>query len=78
MLLAVRPERLKVGVAAENTLTARLRDAVFQGSKLQLHFEAGDGDQLMAETADLAQVPAPGSEFRLGWAAADTLLYPAP
>ena len=76
VLLAVRPERIKVG-AAENSLTARLRDAVFQGSKVQLHFEASDGDQLMVETSDLPQVPAPGSEMTLGWSAADTLLYPA-
>jgi putative spermidine/putrescine transport system ATP-binding protein len=77
LLLAVRPERIKVG-AAENTLSARLRDTVFQGSKVQLHFETRDGDQLMVETSDLPQVPAPGSEMTLGWAAADTLLYPAP
>jgi hypothetical protein len=32
----------------------------------------------MVETADLPQVPAPGSDVKLGWAAADTLLYPAP
>jgi putative spermidine/putrescine transport system ATP-binding protein len=76
VLLAVRPERIKVG-AAENSLTARLRDVVFQGSKVQLHFEASDGDQLMVETSDLPQVPAPGSEMTLGWSAADTLLYPA-
>jgi putative spermidine/putrescine transport system ATP-binding protein len=78
VLLAVRPERVKVGGTAENTLTARLRDAVFQGSKVQLHFEAREGDQLMVETSDLPHVPAPGSEIILGWATADTLLYPAP
>jgi putative spermidine/putrescine transport system ATP-binding protein len=77
VLLAVRPERIKIG-AAENTATARLRDAVFQGSKVQLHFESRGGDQLMVETSDLPQVPAPGSELTLGWSAADTLLYPAP
>jgi putative spermidine/putrescine transport system ATP-binding protein len=78
VLLAVRPERIQVGTADENAITARLRDAVFQGAKVQLHFEAHDGDQLMAETADLPHVPAPGSDVTLGWAAADTLLYPAP
>ena len=79
VLLAVRPERVKIGSAGDNTLAARLRDAVFQGSKMQLHFETRDGDQLMAETADLAHgVHIPGSEMTLGWALADTLLYPAP
>ena len=37
------------------------------------------GDQLMVETADLPHgVPAPGTEMTLGWAVADTLVYPAP
>ena len=79
VLLAVRPERIKVDAPGDFALTARLRDAVFQGSKVQLHFETREGDQLMAETADLAHgVPAPGTEMKLGWAVADTLLYPAP
>ncbi len=79
MLLAVRPERIKVGAPGDIVLTARLRDAVFQGAKVQLHFETREGDQLMAETGDLPQgVPAPGTEMTLGWAASDTLVYPAP
>jgi putative spermidine/putrescine transport system ATP-binding protein len=79
VLLAVRPERITVGTGGENSATATLRDAVFQGSKIQLHFEAREGEQLMVETADLAGgVPAPGSRLTLGWSVADTLLYPAP
>jgi len=77
VLLAVRPERIRAG-AGENRTTATLLDAVFQGSKVQLHFKAPDGDQLMAETADLeSAVPPPGSPMTLGWAIADTLVYPA-
>jgi putative spermidine/putrescine transport system ATP-binding protein len=79
VMLAVRPERIQVEPAGPFAVSAKLRDAVFQGSKLQLHFEAADGDQLMAETADLPHgLPAPGSEMKLGWAVADTLIYPAP
>jgi putative spermidine/putrescine transport system ATP-binding protein len=79
VLLAVRPERIKVGVPGDIVLSARLRDAVFQGAKVQLHFETKEGDQLMAETGDLPQgVPAPGTAMTLGWAASDTLVYPAP
>jgi putative spermidine/putrescine transport system ATP-binding protein len=79
VLLAVRPERIRVTTAGDYALTARLRDAVFQGSKVQLHFEAEGGDQLMVETADLAGgVPPPGTEMKLGWAVSDTLIYPAP
>ncbi len=77
VLLAVRPERIRAG-EGENRTTATLLDAVFQGSKVQLHFKASDGDQLMAETADLeSAVPPPGSPMTLGWAIADTLVYPA-
>jgi putative spermidine/putrescine transport system ATP-binding protein len=78
VLLAVRPERIKVEVGGDYALRATLRDAVFQGSKVQLHFEAPEGDQLLVESADLpGGVPMPGSEMKLGWAVADTLIYPA-
>ena len=78
VLLAVRPERIKVEAPGDYALKARLRDAVFQGSKVQLHFEAPEGDQLLVESADLpGGVPMPGSEMKLGWAIADTLIYPA-
>ncbi|MBV8391591.1 MAG: TOBE domain-containing protein, partial [Alphaproteobacteria bacterium] len=78
VLLAVRPERIKVDPTGEFAMTARLRDAIFQGSKVQLHFEAHDGDRVMVESADLPHgVPAPGTEMKLGWAVADTLIYPA-
>ena len=78
VLLAVRPERIKVEAIGDYALQARLRDAVFQGSKVQLHFEAPEGDQLLVESADLpGGVPLPGSEMKLGWAVSDTLIYPA-
>jgi len=61
VLIAVRPERIRIG-EGENRTSATLLDAVFQGSKVQLHFKASDGDQLMAETADLeSALPSPGS-----------------
>jgi hypothetical protein len=69
VMLAVRPERIKVNAPGDYALVARLRDAVFQGSKVQLHFEAKDGDHLMVETADLADglpPPAHRDEARLG------------
>jgi putative spermidine/putrescine transport system ATP-binding protein len=79
VLLAVRPERITVDAPGNYALKATLRDAVFQGSKVQLHFETREADQLLVETADLPQgVPAPGTEMKLGWAVADTLIYPAP
>ncbi len=79
VMLAVRPERIRVDPPGDYALVARLRDAVFQGSKIQLHFETGNDDSLMVETVDLpGGVPAPGTEMKLGWAVADTLIYPAP
>jgi putative spermidine/putrescine transport system ATP-binding protein len=79
VLLAVRPERIRVDASGTYALKARLRDAVFQGSKVQLHFEAREGDHLMVESSDLPQgVPKPGAEMKLGWAVADTLIYAAP
>ena len=79
VMLAVRPERITVDGPGNYAVTARLRDAVFQGSKVQLHFETTGDDQLMAETADLPHgLPRPGSEMKLGWSVADTLIYPAP
>ena len=79
VVLAVRPERIQVNAPGDYALVGRLRDAVFQGSKIQLHFETQGSDQLMVETADLSDgLPPPGTEMRLGWAVADTLIYPAP
>jgi putative spermidine/putrescine transport system ATP-binding protein len=79
VLVAVRPERIRIGQAGDNSISATLLDAVFQGSKIQLHFAGADGDQLLVETADLAGgVPAPGATLQLGWSQADTLVYPAP
>jgi putative spermidine/putrescine transport system ATP-binding protein len=79
VLLAVRPERIRANPPGDYAIKARLRDAVFQGSKVQLHFEAAGSDRLLVETAGLAGgLPGPGSEMTLGWAVADTLIYPAP
>lgn len=79
VVLAVRPERIQIGQAAENGVDATLRDAVFQGSKIQLHFDARGNDNLMVETNDLTGgLPAPGAPLKLGWAVADTLVYPRP
>ncbi len=79
VLVAVRPERILVGQPGDNSVRADLRDAVFQGSKVQLHFAGAQGDHLLVETADLAGgLPAPGTAMQLGWSRADTLIYPAP
>jgi putative spermidine/putrescine transport system ATP-binding protein len=79
VLVGVRPERIQVGQAADNVARVKLRDAIFQGSKVQLHFAGADSDQLLVETADLpGGLPAAGTSMQLGWSRADTLIYPAP
>ena len=40
VLVALRPERIRSTAQATTRSPRRLRDAVFQGSKVQLHFEA--------------------------------------
>ena len=61
----------------ENSIDARLRDAVFQGSKVQLHFDAAEGDQIMVETTQLPETPLePGTQIALSFAATDTMVFP--
>ena len=61
----------------ENSIDVPLRDVVFQGSKVQLHFDAVEGDQIMVETSQLPETPLePGTQIKLSFAAADTMVYP--
>ena len=58
VLVAVRPEKLTLSPAATdqhaNALTFTLRDRIFLGSKLLLHFDAADGDRAVAEVLPLS------------------------
>jgi putative spermidine/putrescine transport system ATP-binding protein len=77
--VAVRPERIRLGAGGsdDNRLELPLRDVVFQGSKVQLHFNAGDSDQVIVEAAQLPGMPlAPGTPVKLSFAAADALAFP--
>ena len=71
---ASSPARRRAGRAAQRITvdrpgdngSRRLRDAVFQGSKVQLHFASPDGTRLLVETADLPDgLPSPGSAMQL-------------
>jgi putative spermidine/putrescine transport system ATP-binding protein len=78
--VAVRPERIRLGAggSADNALELPLRDVVFQGSKVQFHFDAAGGDQVIVEAAQLPATPlAPGAPMKLSFAAADALAFPA-
>ncbi|MBV8753146.1 MAG: ABC transporter ATP-binding protein [Hyphomicrobiales bacterium] len=75
--VAVRPERIRLGAGGgDNELELPLRDIVFQGSKMQLHFDAGEGDQVIVEAAQLPGLPlAPGAPVKLSFAPADALAF---
>jgi putative spermidine/putrescine transport system ATP-binding protein len=78
--VAVRPERISLGSAAgkDNHIDLPLRDIVFQGSKVQLHFNAAEGDQVVVETAQLPDMRIePGAGVKLSFAAADAIAFPA-
>lgn len=76
VLLGVRPERIAIGAAAENRIEATLRDVVFQGARVQLHFAAPDGGRLLAEAHEVPAGAAPGALLSLSWSVDDTLIYP--
>jgi putative spermidine/putrescine transport system ATP-binding protein len=78
VLVGVRPERITVGQGAENGITARLADIVFQGARVQLHFDAPEGGRLLVEAQEAPAGAAPGAMLPLGWSVTDTLIYPAP
>jgi len=80
VMVAVRPERISVepgGQAAANRAELTVRDAVFMGSKLVLHFDAPAGDRAVAElAAGAAEKLRPGDVVTARWSAADTLVFP--
>ena len=79
VIVAVRPENLRLGAAraGENAVDLKVRDPVFLGSKLILHFDAPEGDQAVAELpAAAAQHLAPGDNVTVSWDVGATLVYP--
>jgi putative spermidine/putrescine transport system ATP-binding protein len=60
----------------ENHIELPLRDIVFQGSKVQFHFDAAKGDQVVVETAQLPELRLePGAKLKLSFAAADAIAF---
>ena len=82
VLVAVRPEHLRLGparAAEENAVDLKLRDPVFFGSKLILHFHAAGEDRALAEVPPATGVGlAAGDQVTVSWDVAATLIYPAP
>ena len=79
VLVAVRPENVRVGPGGGNTLELKVRDLVFLGSKLVLHFHAAEGDQAVAELpAGSTEGLAPGARVTVSWPVGATLVYSVP
>ena len=79
ILLAVRPERIRIGApegAGTNALDATLGEIVFQGSKVHLHFAAAGGQSILVEAGQLPENLGVGGKARLSWSIDDTLVFP--
>lgn len=78
VLVGVRPELMTFGEnASENTIRARLTDIVFQGSRVQAHFEAPGKESILVESVGaLPAAIGAGSDVPITWRVADTLIYP--
>jgi putative spermidine/putrescine transport system ATP-binding protein len=79
VLVGIRPERMALGAReSANTIEVHVRDIVFQGSRIQVHFVAGDDETLLLEAGgELPSGIAAGQKVAVSWAISDTLVYPA-
>jgi ABC-type Fe3+/spermidine/putrescine transport system ATPase subunit len=80
VLVAVRPERIALGRGdgeSRNVVALTVRDPVFLGSKLILHFDAAAGDRAVAELpSTIATKLAAGDLADVHWSVADTMVFP--
>jgi putative spermidine/putrescine transport system ATP-binding protein len=78
VLIGVRPERIALDHDRANRIEAPLTDAAFQGARVQLHFGAPEGGQILVEAPALPAAAGPGTRVAMSWDVEDTLIYPAP
>ena len=78
---AVRPERLRVGGEADNSLGGEIAEIAYHGLDQLLHIKtkASDTPLISRMTADVADDlrPAVGQTVTISWSAKDTLIFPA-
>lgn len=78
---AIRPERLRVGIAGENHLQGQISAIAYHGLDLLLHIksELSDAPIIARMTADEAEKASPkvGQKITVNWSAADTHIFPA-
>jgi len=78
VIVAVRPENLRLGPPREreNAVDLKVRDLVFLGSKLILHFHAAEGDHVVAELpAAAGPHVAAGDNVTVSWDVGSTLVW---
>ncbi len=77
VVVGIRPERMRLDGTGENVIAARVRDVVFQGPRVQVHFDAAEDQPLIVDAPAGGSYPAPGDAARISWSVADTLVLPA-
>ena len=79
VVVAVRPENMTLGTVHGpdvNVLDLVLRDRVFFGSKVMLHFDMADGDRGIAEVTPAAGAGLGlGNRVAVGWPISSTLIF---
>jgi putative spermidine/putrescine transport system ATP-binding protein len=81
-ILAIRPEQITLGSAAERcdcALTARVEDVTYLGDHVQLRLTAAGGTAFLVKLAERGAAAGLASEqvIQIGWDAADARVYPA-
>lgn len=78
---AIRPERLHIGTARENTLTGTISTLAYHGLDLLVHVQCAlcDTPVILRMTADAAEERAPkkGDTLTISWSARDTRIFAA-
>ncbi|MDQ2082922.1 ABC transporter ATP-binding protein [Xanthobacteraceae bacterium Astr-EGSB] len=78
VLVGVRPERIAFGRQdGANTLSPVLADIVFQGARIQAHFQTPDDLPFLIETTTLPAGLAPGNPVPISFSADNATAYPA-
>ncbi len=79
VVVAVRPEHIGIApLGNANSISGRLRMAVFHGAHSMLHVDAANGAQLLAQLAGGSPQPEAGAAVTLHWPVDKTFVYPDP
>jgi len=78
VIVGVRPEHVRPGLGADNSVTGLVRTTTFHGSRVRIDVMA-KRTQVSAELSNISSaLPQPGESITLSWPAAETFAYPAP